>query len=92
MADVDNVGHPIVELFNVIKRNNQFITPAQFQDFVRNRGVFREPEAGEHNVNREFNNNRWANRMGQIRIVFREINNDENNPDRLNREQFVEFF
>ena len=90
MAEI-NAGDPIVELFNVIRRNNQFITDAQFQNFIRNRR--RRPAAGYYHVNRAFNNNAWANRMAQLRTVFREINNnDANNPDRLNIEQFVEFF
>ena len=90
MAEI-NAGDPIVELFNVIRRNNEFITDAQFQNFIRNRRI--RPAAGYYHVNRAFNNNAWANRMAQLRTVFREINNnDANNPDRLNIEQFVEFF
>jgi len=86
-------GDPILELFNDIRGDKEFISAPRLGNFLRNR--VDRMAAGEFHGNRAFNNNGWADRRAQFLPVYVAINFSLGrlaNAGELTAEQFVEFF
>ena len=86
-------GDPILELFNDIRGDKEFISAPRLGNFLRNR--VDRMAAGEFHGNRAFNNNGWADRRAQFLQVYVAINFSLGrlaNAGDLTAEQFVEFF
>ena len=90
-------GHPIVGLFDAIKRGHDIdhINVRTFWNFIRQRANMSRDKAGYHHIKRAFNKNNWANMVARQREVFAEITSsrgEPQNPGIILVGQLVEFF